>query len=534
MDSTKLCFITCVSNERSYEECVFYINHLNIPSGFSIEILGLRDVLCQSVGYNMALEKTNAKYKVYIDEDTLIINKNFIFDILELFNKNKSIGMIGIAGIKKLPTSGEWWELEESRVVNIYSTLFGSMAVLNENLIEGDYEIVEAIDGMMMATQYDVKWRDDIFDGVYFYDTSQSMEFKREKYEVAIPNMKKAWCTYTGDKIERTESYENYRKKFIKEYEKELYSNLPIVSILMPAYNQTIFFEQALKSALNQTYKKIEIIIGDDSTTNDVENLVKSYMKYHDNIKYIKNPKPLGGSGIRNSENLVNLANGSYISFLFHDDLYSETRIEKMMSYLINDESLVLATSSFNYINENSDVVRTHSIFPEKDIKMLGEDVIKETLTKLENFIGAPSMVVFKNILQDKEILTLEGKYIHALGDVVAWIKLLQRGNMIYLHEVLSSFRTSDQQNSNNLFIISGSAPDWYNIIEYCYNNKLFIKCQKQLDELKASWYQKNFYLIELFYKHMSSKNNFNEYNILKYDMDKLLEECNMVVENKS
>lgn len=532
MDSKKICFITCVSNERDYNECLFYINHLNIPDGFSIEIISIRNVICIAKGYNQALKRTNAKYKVYINQNTLIINPNFIYDILHLLDTDKDIGMIGMAGAKKLPVSGVWFELEEYNIVKVYNNFSGKIEFVYKDDLNGDYEQVEVIDGLIMITQYDILWREDIFDNCYFYDVSQCMEFNKKNYKIVIPNLKIPWCSYLGEKINRTETYEDCRLKFIKEYEEDIYLNLPLVSVLVPTYNQTVFLRQALTSVLNQTYKKIEIIIGDDSTTEDVEKLVKVYMKYYNNIKYINNGGPLGGNGCVNLEKILKAAKGEYISYLFHDDLYNENRIEKMINYFMNDDSLVLVSSSMNYIDEDNDIVRKQSISSGKNIKMLGQDVIKETLVKLVNFIGAPSMVIFKNIIEAEGIFTLDGNYITALVDVVAWIKLLEKGNMMYIDEVLSSFRLNKNQNSNNILILSGSAPDWYYIIEYCYKNKLYIKNKKQYDEEMLLWYKSWAYLIKMFYEYKPKELEMNEYNRLKYDIDKLADKCEIIVKN--
>ncbi|MDO7204855.1 glycosyltransferase [Paraclostridium bifermentans] len=43
MNKSKICFITCVNNERAYEECLFYISNLNIPNGIEVETISLRD-----------------------------------------------------------------------------------------------------------------------------------------------------------------------------------------------------------------------------------------------------------------------------------------------------------------------------------------------------------------------------------------------------------------------------------------------------------------------------------------------------------
>ncbi|RUT63328.1 hypothetical protein C1149_16050 [Clostridium botulinum] len=66
----------------------------------------------------------------------------------------------------------------------------------------------------------------------------------------------------------------------------------PLVSVLIPTYNRPEYFKEALESVINQTYRNIEIIIGDDSTNDETENLIKeNYLNNYDNIKYYHNRK---------------------------------------------------------------------------------------------------------------------------------------------------------------------------------------------------------------------------------------------------
>src|SRR5699024_10710464 len=105
---------------------------------------------------------------------------------------------------------------------------------------------------------------------------------------------------------------------------------LPLVSILIPTYNRPKYFEEALQSVLQQTYQNIEIIIGDDSTNNESEKLMKEkYLPYYPNILYIKNKLSLGQ--FDNDIMLFCKANGEYINYLMDDDLFHLQKIEKMM-----------------------------------------------------------------------------------------------------------------------------------------------------------------------------------------------------------
>lgn len=54
-------------------------------------------------GYNAGMQASDAKYKVYLHQDTLILNRNFISDLLQVFNSDKAIGMLGVLGMEKVP-----------------------------------------------------------------------------------------------------------------------------------------------------------------------------------------------------------------------------------------------------------------------------------------------------------------------------------------------------------------------------------------------------------------------------------------------
>ena len=95
---------------------------------------------------------------------------------------------------------------------HIYETELLSNAVADSGYLD-----VDAIDGFLMVTQYDVPWREDLFTGWDFYDCSQSMEFIRKGYRVVVPDMKAPWCVHDCGFIDLT-NYEEERKKFIKEY----------------------------------------------------------------------------------------------------------------------------------------------------------------------------------------------------------------------------------------------------------------------------------------------------------------------------
>lgn len=218
MDNTKICFITCVSKERTYQECVFYIKNLNIPEGIEIEIMAVRNPLSTASAFNKIMNISDAKYKIYLKQNTFIINKNFLYDILSIFNNDK-IGMIGVVGSNEIPTDGMLWE-SNKKFGKVYHNHNRKMNLYEFKRSQEVCSKVKIIDGLIMITQYDIEWREDVFDGSYFYDLSQSLEFIDRGYDVVVSNQDKPWCIYDYDVDKIGSDFDKYRVEFIKKYVK--------------------------------------------------------------------------------------------------------------------------------------------------------------------------------------------------------------------------------------------------------------------------------------------------------------------------
>ncbi|WP_246517185.1 glycosyltransferase [Clostridium aciditolerans] len=446
MNNKKICFITCVNDDRQYEECLLYISNLNIPEGYEIDAVSIKEAESMTAGYNAAMQNTDAKYKVYLHQDTFIINKNFILDMLSIFEHHEEIGLMGVAGAKTIPTNGVWWDSIHKHG-KVYESHTGKMELTSFNGIKRRYENVKAIDGLIMITQYDIPWREDIFDGWNFYDISQSMEFNLAGYEVVIPNQYEPWCIHDCGSANTIDECDIYRSRFLNEYSKDMFS---LVSVLIPTYNRPQYLQLALESVLNQTYKNIEIIIGDDSTNNETEKLiVENYLNKYDNIKYYHNEKNLGQ--FDNDIKLYNMANGEFINYLMDDDLFEITKIEKMMNYFIHDdnEEISLVTSHRAIIDSNGSIGQvfgnTDNLF--KNDTVIGGIDLGSFMLKINfNCIGEPTTALFrKNKLEESFGVYNSRKY-GCNVDQATWFNLLSNGKAVFINEVLSYFRIHDNQ----------------------------------------------------------------------------------------
>lgn len=219
-----ICFISCVNNEEVYSKALAHIKALSIPEGYTIEVIGIRQADSIFAGYNAAMKMSNSKYKVYLHQDVFILNKNFIIDVIGLFKKHEKLGMLGVVGTARLHENGIWWH-GGALYGKVYDSAQGVMKLRRyRREIKEDYQSVKAIDGLIMVTQYDIDWREDLFNGWHFYDASQCLEFIKRGYEVGVPKQKECWCEHDCGIVSKA-GYTIAMRIFLKEY-KEIMSKI--------------------------------------------------------------------------------------------------------------------------------------------------------------------------------------------------------------------------------------------------------------------------------------------------------------------
>jgi glycosyltransferase involved in cell wall biosynthesis len=121
----------------------------------------------------------------------------------------------------------------------------------------------------------------------------------------------------------------------------------PLVSVIIPTYNRADFLGQALDSALGQTYKRMEIIVVDDGSTDQTAQLLDTYRKH---IRYIYQEH----SERSKARNLgITESSGEYIAFLDSDDLWLPEKVECQVKILRKDRSIGVSYTGVQYMNED-------------------------------------------------------------------------------------------------------------------------------------------------------------------------------------
>lgn len=135
--------------------------------------------------------------------------------------------------------------------------------------------------------------------------------------------------------------------------------NIPLVSIIIPTYNAALLLEETVSSALQQTYKNIEIIIVDDGSTDTTIQLFKEFQEQGVACYSIKN------GGASNARNIgLKKSKGEYIQFLDADDILHKNKIEFQLKKMLQDKADVSFTTWASFLKD----VTKHSEFKFKNI----------------------------------------------------------------------------------------------------------------------------------------------------------------------
>lgn len=226
----------------------------------------------------------------------------------------------------------------------------------------------------------------------------------------------------------------------------------PLVSILIPAYSAP-FFTACLDSALAQTYRNIEIVIGDDSPSSEIEAIVRARTS-HFPVRYERNQTRLRPRG--NFTRCFERARGEFVKFLCDDDLLAPTCVASLLDSFRRAPDIALATSRRRRIDESGRALRdqpaTVPIVAE-DTVIAGPTLANAMIMAGLNTIGEPSTALFRKsdlLDQAPEYFRFDGVAGHGIIDMVTWAALLLKGDAVYRTEALSFFRIHPGQRQHD------------------------------------------------------------------------------------
>lgn len=208
----------------------------------------------------------------------------------------------------------------------------------------------------------------------------------------------------------------------------------PRVSICLPTYNGAKYLSEAIESVLNQTIDDLELVIGDDASTDGTQEILESFAKRDPRVKVSYNDKNLGY--VRNQVSTFRRCRGKYIKTYAQDDSLVPTCCEIMLEAFTKHDNVSLVTASVRRIDENGkkiDVV--HKM--DKAGLYKGAEIIKRYLRDFTNITGNTSQIMFR---MEHAGNGFNPAYNHG-EDVEFGLRLLEQGDYFYIAEPLIDYR---------------------------------------------------------------------------------------------
>jgi glycosyltransferase involved in cell wall biosynthesis len=214
----------------------------------------------------------------------------------------------------------------------------------------------------------------------------------------------------------------------------------PKVSVLIPTYNYAHFLDETIQSVLNQTFQNYELIIVDNNSTDNTDEVVQKYLS-DNRVSFYKNETNIGLVG--NWNKCLEYANGEYIKYLCADDKFLPSLLQEFVAVMDKYNNISFVTSNFKLFGLFNDTkIKPHSHL------VNGSYVIKSTLYNGSNWIGEPTAIMFRK--KDLVIGNFNPEFIYHT-DFEFFLRLLTLGDCYVIPDVLYYVRKHPNTETANI-----------------------------------------------------------------------------------
>ncbi|MEW6536019.1 MAG: glycosyltransferase [Candidatus Auribacterota bacterium] len=207
---------------------------------------------------------------------------------------------------------------------------------------------------------------------------------------------------------------------------------MPAVSVVIPTYNSGKYLLQTLQSVLNQTYKDFEILVVDDGSTDNTQQIIQSVIRQHpDKIRYMYQENSGVGAARNNG---IRHARGQYIAFLDADDVWLPQKLQVQIDFIQRNSEYDFVFSDVIAMDENGHNGKRMMQFKKPRSGYIFYDLLEE------NFISLPTSFVKRDCIE-KVGYFCEDRIIMSAEDHHFWLKLALCSKGGYIDQPLACYR---------------------------------------------------------------------------------------------
>lgn len=212
-----------------------------------------------------------------------------------------------------------------------------------------------------------------------------------------------------------------------------------LVSIITPTYNCGKFIAETIETVLAQTYTNWEMIIVDDVSNDNTEEVVKQYMDKDERIKYKKLDENSGAAVARTTA--MKLAEGQYMAFLDSDDLWTSDKLERQLAFM-KQNGYAFSCTAYEQVDENG-----------KSLERVIKTIEKTDYNRLLLDCPVGNSTVMYDV---SKMGKFEVPNIRKRNDDALWLQMLKKEKYIWgMPDVLMKYRIrTNSISSNKLSVI--------------------------------------------------------------------------------
>lgn len=220
---------------------------------------------------------------------------------------------------------------------------------------------------------------------------------------------------------------------------------LPLVSVIMPNYNNARYIYYAIDGVLNQSYKKLELTIVDDGSTDSSVEIANKIASSDSRVKIIQHSKNMGvaaalNTGLKNSQ-------GDLIGFCASDDVWLLDKIKIQMVVLNDNTDIGVVHADSLIIDESGNLTGdTFNTFYKFAEKKKNGFILHELMTG--NYISAPTVLMRRTLMEEIGQFPENIKW---LEDWIYMLRLANRCKFAYLQQPLAKYRVHQNSSCHDL-----------------------------------------------------------------------------------
>ena len=196
-----------------------------------------------------------------------------------------------------------------------------------------------------------------------------------------------------------------------------------LVSIITPSYNTANYIGETIQCVLDQSYANWEMIIVDDCSTDNTNEIVKPFLE-DSRIQFFKNETNSGAAVSRNKA--LKEAKGRWIAFLDSDDLWYPDKLEKQIRFM-EEQGYHFSYTNYNEIDDDGKELGTIWTGPKK---------IGKTRMAMFNYMGCLTVMYDREYVGLVQIADIKKR-----NDYAIWVKVIQKCDVFLLNECLATYR---------------------------------------------------------------------------------------------